>query len=48
VSGPWTLPDTGIVRDRPESHWQGHEDVATGGLLAGFAPMMVLDSALRP
>ncbi|HYF60427.1 MAG TPA: ZIP family metal transporter [Burkholderiaceae bacterium] len=30
----------------PESHRQGHEQVATGGLLAGFAMMMVLDSAL--
>ncbi len=30
----------------PESHRQGHEHVATGGLLAGFALMMVLDSAL--
>lgn len=30
----------------PESHRQGHERFATTGLLAGFALMMVLDTAL--
>jgi ZIP family zinc transporter len=30
----------------PESHRQGHESFATGGLIAGFVAMMVLDTAL--
>lgn len=30
----------------PESHRQGHESFATGGLLAGFVIMMLLDTAL--
>jgi zinc transporter, ZIP family len=30
----------------PESHSQGHEAVATGGLMLGFVVMMVLDTAL--
>lgn len=30
----------------PESHRKGHETAATGGLLAGFALMLVLDTAL--
>lgn len=30
----------------PESHRQGHEDFATGGLILGFVAMMVLDTAL--
>ena len=30
----------------PESHRQGHENFATGGLMAGFVLMMVLDTAL--
>ncbi|MDX3893184.1 ZIP family metal transporter [Pusillimonas sp.] len=30
----------------PESHRQGHEAWATGGLMAGFVLMMVLDTAL--
>ena len=29
----------------PESHRQGHENFATGGLLLGFVMMMVLDTA---
>ena len=29
----------------PESHRQGHENFATGGLLIGFVMMMVLDTA---
>jgi ZIP family zinc transporter len=28
----------------PESHRQGHENFATGGLMLGFVLMMVLDS----
>jgi ZIP family zinc transporter len=30
----------------PESHRQGHEAFATGGLMVGFVLMMVLDTAL--
>jgi zinc transporter, ZIP family len=30
----------------PESHRQGHEAFATGGLMLGFVVMMVLDTAL--
>ena len=30
----------------PESHRQGHENFATGGLMIGFVMMMVLDTAL--
>ena len=30
----------------PESHRQGHESFATGGLVAGFVIMMLLDTAL--
>lgn len=30
----------------PESHRRGHESLATGGLIAGFCLMMVLDTAL--
>ena len=30
----------------PESHRQGHEAYATGGLMVGFVTMMVLDTAL--
>jgi ZIP family zinc transporter len=30
----------------PESHRQGHEAFATGGLILGFVVMMVLDTAL--
>ncbi len=30
----------------PESHRQGHERFATGGFIAGFVLMMVLDTAL--
>ena len=30
----------------PESHRQGHEASATGGLILGFVVMMVLDTAL--
>jgi ZIP family zinc transporter len=30
----------------PESHRQGHEAFATGGLLIGFILMMMLDTAL--
>lgn len=30
----------------PESHRKGHEAAATGGLLVGFALMLVLDTAL--
>jgi zinc transporter, ZIP family len=30
----------------PESHRQGHEALATGGLIVGFVVMMVLDTAL--
>lgn len=30
----------------PESHRQGHESFATGGLILGFIAMMVLDTAL--
>lgn len=30
----------------PESHRRGHETLATGGLVGGFALMMVLDAAL--
>ena len=30
----------------PESHRQGHENFATGGLMIGFVLMMVLDTAL--
>ena len=30
----------------PESHRQGHEAFATGGLMLGFVVLMVLDTAL--
>ena len=30
----------------PESHRQGHEAYATGGLMLGFVVMMLLDTAL--
>ena len=30
----------------PESHRKGHERLATTGLMLGFVPMMVLDTAL--
>ena len=30
----------------PESHRQGHEAYATGGLMVGFVTMMLLDTAL--
>ncbi|MEO7072654.1 MAG: ZIP family metal transporter [Rhodanobacter sp.] len=30
----------------PESHRQGHENFATGGLMIGFVMMMILDTAL--
>ena len=30
----------------PESHRQGHETFATGGLMLGFVVMMVLDTVL--
>jgi ZIP family zinc transporter len=30
----------------PESHRQGHETFATGGLMIGFVLMMLLDTAL--
>lgn len=30
----------------PESHRQGHENFATGGLMVGFVLMMILDTAL--
>lgn len=30
----------------PESHRQGHESFATGGLILGFVAMMILDTAL--
>ena len=30
----------------PESHRQGHENFATGGLMIGFVLMMLLDTAL--
>lgn len=30
----------------PESHRQGHESWATGGLIIGFVLMMLLDTAL--
>jgi ZIP family zinc transporter len=30
----------------PESHRKGHEAIATGGLMAGFVLMMLLDTAL--
>ena len=29
----------------PESHRQGHENFATGGLMVGFVMMMMLDTA---
>jgi ZIP family zinc transporter len=29
----------------PESHRQGHEHFATGGLMVGFVLMMLLDTA---
>lgn len=31
----------------PESHRQGHENFATGGLMIGFVMMMILDTAFR-
>lgn len=57
VSLPWLLPGgLGFAAGAmlfvvsheiiPESHRQGHENFATGGLMIGFVLMMLLDTAL--